>query len=194
MKVTVQVQGLTEVLQKLHTLPLEVRGEVKGILRRGADIWVRNAIAEVPVDMGALKRGINHKDISTWNTIGYAVSSNSEYSSYMEFGTKRRFKAIPGIDSSVFKSAVKEKGSGKGFYDNILNWVKRKGIGGLQTKSGRMSKSRDSQMAQEQAAFAIYLSIKRHGVKPHPFFFHQIPIVKQTIEQGLQDLKRDKVI
>lgn len=192
MKVTVQVQGLTEVLQKLHTFPVETAGEVKGILRRGADILVRNAIAEVPVDMGALKRGINQKDISTWNTIGYAVSSNSEYSSYMEFGTKRRFKAIPGIDSSVFKSGT--KASGKGFYDNILNWVKRKGIGGLQTKSGRMSKSRDSQMAQEEAAFAIYLSIKRHGVKPHPFFFHQIPVVKQTIEQGLQALKRDQVI
>jgi len=193
MKVTVKVDGITEVLNKLSKLPAEVQGEVKAILRRGADIWVRNAIAESPVDIGALKRGINHKDISAGSTIGFAVSSNSEYSSYMEFGTKKRFKAISGIDSSVFIAGTKS-GSGKGFYNNILNWVKRKGFAAERTKSGRASKSVSSQVAQEQAAFAIYLSIMRHGVKPQPFFFKQIPIVKETIENGLQALQRDKVL
>jgi len=192
MIITVEVQGMTEVLDKLKNLPAEVKGEVKGILRRGADIWVRNAKVAVPVDHGALKRGINYKDISAGDVIGYAVSSNSEYSSYMEFGTKSRFKPQPGIDSSVFISGT--RASGKGFYENIKNWVKRKGIGGLQTKSGRLSKSRDSQKAQEDAAWEIYLSIKRHGVKAQPFFFPQIPIVKNTIEQGLQALKRDRVL
>lgn len=124
---------------------------------------------DAPKDISRLYAAIITNKI---DFLKYELTCNVFYAVYMEFGTKGRYRAIPGIDPSQFN--VKTAGSGRGFFDNILEWVKRKGFAALKTKSGRASKSLESTIAQEQAAFQIYLSILRHGVKPHPFFFKQL--------------------
>jgi hypothetical protein len=111
----------------------------------------------------------------------------------MEFGTKGHYTPQPGIDASEFKATGEGK-TGKGFYDSILEWVKRNGIAGtFSVKTRRRTGSKlDRQIEDEQTAFAIYLSIMRHGVKAHPFFFKQIPIQEPKIQADFQQLVNEQ--
>jgi len=159
-------------------------------LLQAAQTWVRDAQRSAPVNDGYLRRNITFKDISQGENVGFEVVSGSDYSAYMEFGTKSKFQAIPGIDSSVFigenkKSNIKLK-------DAIFYWVKRKKIGLIQTKSGGFSKSQDSLRAQKSAAFLIARSIYKKGVRPHPYFFQHLDKVKKIIEDGLKFIQRKR--
>lgn len=180
--VTINIIGYKQLQDTLKKLPDNFKKEVGTVLRAGADQFRAQAIKDAPADVYTLRGQITVNPVDDFK---YEVISGATYSAYMEFGTKRRFKPIPGIDASEFKGSG--GGSGKGFYDNILAWVRRKGFAALTTKSGRKSKSLDSTIAEEQAAFRIYLSILRHGVKPHPFFFKQIPIVRRDLIRNLRN-------
>ena len=169
--------GFKEFENKLDNLPKVLVNEINGEVKEAAEHWAFLAKQDAPVDVGFLVGGIGTK-FNTKNENGallgvsWSVESNSEYSAPMEWGTKRRAR-VPAELQSYANQFRGKGGDGQGFYDEILAWVKRKGIGALTTKSGNISKRLDSTIAQEQAAFAIYLSIIRHGVRPHPFFFIQ---------------------
>ncbi len=182
----VQIIGLNELQAKLAKLPGTIKSEVNGVMTRGGQVFVRAAQRDSPIDMSFLRRGITFMPNPVVNMTVEFISS-SEYSSYMEFGTKARVRIPPQFATyaAQFKSTGKGN-SGKGFYNSILEWVKRKGIGAAKTKSGRPSKSSDSLAGQEQVAYLIYRSILRHGVKPHPFFFKNLPLAKETIETGIR--------
>lgn len=184
----VEIKGLAEIKAKLGRLPKHIEAEAGAIIEDGARLWVRNAQRDAPKDIGAsgLSGGISYRKISLTN---YEVVSAAAYSAYMEFGTKSRFRAIPGVDASQFRSTG-GTGTGEGFFDNILDWVKRKKITGTYSvKTGRRTGNKiDQQIEDEQVAFAIYLSIMRHGVNPHPFFFKQKEVVVSQIETRLKAL------
>ena len=40
----------------------------------------------------------------------------------------------------------------------------------------------------EQAAWAIAISLARHGMKPKPFFFKQIPIVREKFQKRVKQI------
>jgi hypothetical protein len=90
----------------------------------------------------------------------YEVVSGSKYSAPMEFGT-------------------------------ILDWVKRKGIGGKYRGSiaaGKVTLSKKKQDTLVKTAEAIAWSILKNGVKPHPFFFKQIPIVRRDLFRKIRNI------
>jgi hypothetical protein len=180
----------------MKNLPKEVDKTVEA----GVRDMVRDAKADAPVDMGALKGQITAKRNQEG---GWSMVSGSSYSAYLEFGTKKRFQPIPGVDASQFKGNGGSEG-GKGFYDNILAWVKRKGIAGtystgylryqkgVKKKGRRIGSALEKQIEDEQMAYAIYLSIIRHGIKPHPFFFKQLdkhaPLIIAQVNSVIQSV------
>jgi hypothetical protein len=201
MSASVKITGLKELQVLLDRTAKDLTKNADAIISSNVDIMVRNAKSDAPVDMGVLKGGITKKKNSNAD---YTMASNASYSPYIEFGTKGRYQPIPGIDASEFKGKGGKKG-GKGFYDTILDWVKRKKIAGtyssgIKKKKGggfevggskgrRVGSAIDRQIEDEQTAWAIYLSIIRHGVKAHPFFFKQKeerePAIIRQIEQSI---------
>ncbi len=99
--------------------------------------------------------------------MSYVVSANVFYAPFIEFGTKSKFNPYPGTEeyASQFKGA---KGSGTlKLIDAIKGWVKRKGI----------AKGKEA----DRAAFLIARSIYKKGISPKPFFFKQVPIVREKL-------------
>jgi hypothetical protein len=184
-KLKVEIKGLKDLEKRLRELPKHLTSEIDQRIGLRVNEAVGLAKRDAPADENALRSGISGVRESALN---WLYSANAYHSVYMEFGTKKRYKPIPGVDPSEFK--VTAPGSGEGFYDSILDWVKRKKITGtysVKTRKRQGSKV-DQQIEDEQTAFAIYLSILRHGVRPHPFFFKQIDVIAPKIESDIQSV------
>ena len=185
MPTTVTLTGWKEFEAKAKNLPKVLQHEINGKVKEAADHWAGRAKQDAPIDDGHLVGLISTKKITEGD---WEVISGASYSAYMEWGTKGRAKVPADLQNYASQFRGAGGGSGKGFYDTILEWVKRKGFAAERTKSGAVSKSISSTIAQEQAAFAIYLSIIRHGVRPHPFFFIQMPFVERGLFANVQNI------
>jgi hypothetical protein len=184
-KFTINIEGLVKVSAQLNAAPERLTKKADAIIRDNVGQMVRNAKRDAPVDMGKLRNSITvQKD----GELAYSMVCQSSVAPFMEFGTKGRYQPIPGVDASEFKSNKGE--SGKGFYDSILEWVKRKQIGVTYSVKTRRKEGTavDRQIQFEQIAFAIYLSIVRHGVRPQPFFHQQGPKQEPKINADFQKL------
>jgi hypothetical protein len=188
--VTVKINGLKEVQAQIKSYSASLEKKADAIVERNVREMVRNAKKDAPKDFGRLFGAITAKKNGNAD---WSMVCDVAYAAYLEFGTKGNYRPIPGVDPSEFKSTGSNK-SGKGFYDSILDWVKRKGIAGtysVKTRK-RVGSKIDNQIADEQAAFAIYLSIIRHGIKPQPFFFKQQPIQEPKIQADFIQLVNEQ--
>ena len=80
-----------------------------------------------------------------------------------------------------------KRGNFKEFVKAIEAWVKRKGFAATYNiKTRRRRKDKGEAERTEQAAWAIAISLARHGMKPKPFFFKQIPIVKTQFKNNVK--------
>jgi len=71
----------------------------------------------------------------------------------------------------------------------IKAWVKRKGLTATYNiKTRRRRKDKGEAERTEQAAWAIAISLARHGMKPKPFFFKQIPIVREKFQKRVKQI------
>ena len=191
-KFFVNLKGFDEFKGKLKALPRIIINEIDAELQLATEDMEKGAKRDAPADQATIRDGIgNVKD----KELQWSLFSNAYHSPFMEFGTKGRYKPIPGVDASAYKAGGAGK-SGKGFYDAILSWVKRKKITGTYSvKTRRRTGNKlDQQIEDEQTAFAIYLSIMRHGVKPHPFFFKQFDTVKPKLIAAIKNILDDKRI
>lgn len=189
-KVTVNLKGFKELRERLRNASAKIRKEVNAELKVAAEDIAVRAKRDAPADQNAIRNGINVGQVSE---LKWEVFSNAAHSVYMEFGTKGKYQPIPGVDVSEFK-APGGRVKGGGFYDAILDWVKRKKISGsysVKTRR-RVGGKVEQQIEDEQTAFAIYLSIIRHGVKPHPFFFKQQDIVGPQLVKNVQRVLDDQ--
>jgi hypothetical protein len=205
MSASVKITGLKAVQAQVEGFVKTLPKNVDAIVESGVRKMVRDAKADAPKDFGVLAGEITEKKNGFAD---HSMVSNASYSPYIEFGTKGNYQPIPGIDASEFKGKGSKEG-GKGFFENILAWVKRKRIAGtyssgIKRKKGggfevggskgrRVGKKADIERENEQVAWAIYLSIQKHGIKAHPFFFkqgdkHGPEIIKQ-IEQLVKQVK-----
>jgi hypothetical protein len=184
--ISIEVKGIKELQQKIGRIPGNVRKEFDAELAAVADDFVNRAQADAPTDQGILRNMITRKKEAPME---WKVVSGANWSAWIEFGTRSRVQ-IPS-EFSAFASQFRGKGGGgQGFYDAILAWVKRKGITGtysVKTKK-RTGNKIDQQIEDEQTAHAIYLSILRHGIHPHPFFLKQIPIARAQIDQNINQV------
>lgn len=170
-KFNIEIVGLDKLTAKLSKFPTTIAKEIDGEFEDSFRRINREQIRNAPVDEGGLKQAIGFKKNGPMD---YEMFGNKTYMPFIEFGTKRRVK-VP-AELASYAAQFKQSGPKIGFEEFlkiITAWVRRKGISGsYSTKSRRRVGGKDKQ-AQEDAevAFPIALSILRHGIKPHPFFF-----------------------
>jgi hypothetical protein len=137
--------------------------------------FVAGAQRDAPANNADLRRGITFQK----DDKGVELFSNAFYSAFMEFGTKGKYRPIPGEE----EIAQQFKGLSNGDFSQMIRllteWVRKKGITGTYSvKTRRRTGSKAKQADENQrAAWAIAISILKHGVSPHPFFFKQLDVV-----------------
>lgn len=183
--VSIQVEGLDKLKKKLGAIPENVKFETDALLSSVAKNYEERAVNDAPKFDLALTGSISSGRVAEME---HEVVAPVFYAAYVEFGTKNRFKAIPGIDSSQFKGS--RGGTVTDLFTAILNWVKKKGIASrwsLKTHKPIKPTKNDIVNIQETAA-AIAISILRHGINPHPFFFKQLPIAQEEVKSEMKEV------
>lgn len=190
MAVSFKIQGVGAAVKavqgKIKNLEPQIQGEI--------DAWgletIKLAKQFAPTDEGHLKGSINYSREKLKGSVTVAVN----YAAYIEFGT-RKFAAahvatLP-PDWQSFANEFKGKGGGGSFsefVENIMEWVQRKGIGALKTKSGNNSTSSDSYAAMQSAAYAIALNIIQNGIKAHPYLYPATQITNPKLIDNIKNL------
>lgn len=160
---TVTITGFKEFSGKLERLSKQFPAELNEAAKFAAATWAQLADRDAPKDFGKLSGSISpsQERVGVWD-----VNSPQLYSPYMEWGTKSRV-SVP-AELQGYASQFIGAGTGKGVKELIYAWVLRKGLG-------------------KEAQWPIFISIITKGVKPHPFFFKQRPIVEKQL---IGDLKQ----
>jgi hypothetical protein len=170
-----KVTGLGKLKAEFASATANLKTIVQTAQEEMAADWKRGAQADAPIDQGTLKAGI------TWYRDGenVAIVSNAFYSPFMEFGTKGKYRPIPGTESIAVQFKGYKGGDFGTFLRMITEWVRRKGITGRYSVKTRRRLGGKGQKADEdlRAAWPIAMSILKNGVSPHPFFFKQSDIV-----------------
>lgn len=103
--ITIDIKGLKELQAKLDKLPKIIEQELSGVLERGAQVFVRNAKRDAPVDFGFLKNLISYAKAGE---LSFQVVSGSKYSPYLEWGTITRVS----VPEELAGYAIQFKGKG----------------------------------------------------------------------------------
>lgn len=170
--ITLKLNGVEAAISSFKSEGVKAEQIILKELKAFGDDIVTDAKRLAPVDEGHLRNSI--ADELKGNTL--TVSVNADYAAYIEFGTKRfaaKYVATLPSDWKAYAARFKGKGGGNmnDFVQRIMAWVRRKGIGGQQTKSGNLSTSKSSLDAMQQAAYGIALHIIRNGIKAQPFLY-----------------------
>lgn len=182
--VSIQVEGLDKLKKKFGSIPENLKAEVDAEMSAVATGFVNRAVEDAPVDVGTIRNQITSNRVGEMD---YEIVSGASYSPYVEFGTKSRVKIPAGLESYAAQFRGKGKGDYYDFLNAILDWVKRKGIGGTYKGSiEKLSNKKKDQLVQ--VAEAIAFSIIRHGVRPHPFFFKQMPMAQAELNKNLKEV------
>lgn len=164
MPTKITLTGWKEFDAKLKNMSTTIMKEVDGEVEEASRNWAVLAKNDAPKNVGLLAGGIANKKTAqaVWE-----VTSNQNYSPYMEWGTKSKVKVS--ADLQTYAAQFKG-GGGKSIGDvkaMIYEWCKRKGI-------------------PKEAWWPIYISIMVKGVTPHPFFFIQMPAVEKKLRANIQ--------
>lgn len=167
MAFTVKIDGLEKLSKVFRQLPKVMQREINGELRAIGEEWTGQARADVPVDRARLKNSISFKTTD----LTLEVVAQNEYAPYMEFGTKSNVKPNPTL--AGYEGQF--KGSSPSGVDPIVAltaWVKRKGLNAVTYNVKTRKKTyRNKSVAAKSIAIAIFKTIKKEGVKAHPFLF-----------------------
>ena len=171
----VTLTGFKEFEAKLKKMPDILKSEVSGEVKSAAEEWAKLAKETLALpypsgawDSGFLAGGIDAKHGGDKDMTSEVTSAMS-YSAYMEWGTKSRAKVPADLTSYASKFRGPTGISDTDPKELIYAWAKRKGI-------------------PEQYWWPIYWSIKKKGVKPHPFFFIQKPIIQKLLFAGVKKI------
>jgi HK97 gp10 family phage protein len=188
MAIAVSLKGLDGIMVAVNKTIAEAEaGTIKALDKFQSNV-VADAKRAAPANEGNLRNSISGSVTGTQAK----VVATSNYAAYLEFGTRKfaaKYVATLPADWQTYAATFKGKGGGtfEQFIEDIMKWVKAKGIGGFQTKSGNVSKSKDSQAAQKQAAYTIALHILRNGIRPQPFLY---PAVTKHTPVLITDIKK----
>lgn len=184
---TVTLTGWKEFEDKCKGLPAVLTKEINSEVGAAAEYWQKLAINDSPIDQKFLRGLISAKITGNMTA---EVTSPSQYSSFMEWGTKSKKKIPAELSSYASTLTYNKTGDYYAFLKAILEWVERKGIASrfsVKTKSKLKHTKADNERIV-QAAEAIAFSIMRHGVNPHPFFFIQMPVVEAKLIERVKTI------
>ena len=172
----VHLQGLNGLKAQFATATKDVKEIVSGEVQAAGEDFADGARRDSPIDQKGLRGAIFFKMDGELSGTVYAQKF---YAPFMEFGTKGKYKPIPGTEAIAAQFKGYKGGDFQELLIAIVRWVARKGISGRRSeKTGKRLGSKITQFAEDYAAaWPIAMSIIRNGVKPHPFFFKQQEIV-----------------
>lgn len=182
------IKGLDGLIVKVGKIAADAEKETKIALETFADAVVKQAKTNAPANEGTLRNSI-HSEVTGLTA---KITVASKYAAYLEFGTRKfaaKYVATLPADWKAYAATFKGKGGGSmdEFIQDIMEWVRQKGIGGLKTKSGNTSTSKDSLDAMQQAAYAIALNILQNGIRPQPYLY---PAVKDNTPKLQASIKK----
>lgn len=180
---TFNVVGLDPLLQRLKNAPRQIVEEVDGELEAAADAIARRAIKDAPTDEGGIRRGIN---VAKDKELQYRVVSSAKYSPFVEWGTKKQVSIPSSLTSYAAQFKGIKGGSKEEFLKAITGWVRRKGI-----RFQGVVKGRTKKLTIAQTAYIIYRSILAKGVKPQPFFFHNLEIERPLLLKRVETILKE---
>lgn len=190
----VTVKGFGDVKAQFQSAVKDIKDIVEQEINVMGQEWVAGAVRDAPGDQGRLKGSISYLQNPQGSNIGIDIVAQVFYAPFMEFGTKGKYLSIPGTEAIAAQFKAYKGGDFGEMLKMIERWVSRKGITGTYSVKTRNRTGGKALVASQNksAAFAIALSILRHGVTPHPFFFKQQEVVwpamvkrvKARIEKG----------
>lgn len=177
----IQVTGLDQAIQRLSTYPDRVQKQLKGELKLSAEEVRKLSVKDAPGDQGKLRQSIV---VGDQGGLTNTTTVNIPYGAFQEWGTKK-YVSVP-TELSAYAATFKGKGLATGTIgldEAILAWVKRKKISGTySTKTKRRTGSKSNREAEDkQVAFLIARKIARDGIRPRPFFFKNVFIVRDKL-------------
>lgn len=185
---SIKLNGLDNLIATVEKTAKRAESETKVALTKFAKNTETEAKRLAPANEGRLRNSIN----GTVDGFTAKLTVTADYAAYLEFGT-RKFAAryVATLPQDWQSYAVTFRGKGGGTFDqfiqDIMQWVRQKGIGGLKTKSGRTSESKSSLDAMQQAAYAIALNILQNGIRPQPFVYPAVtkntPVLEADIKK-----------
>lgn len=187
MPIAIQLKGLDGLMVAINKTVKEAEAGTSKALLTFAKAVEKDAKQAAPANEGNLRNSIN----GSVNGLQAKVVVTANYAAYLEFGTRKfaaRYVATLPADWKAYAATFKGKGAGTmdEFIQDIMQWVQQKGIGGLQTKSGNTSSSKDSLAAMQSAAYAIALNILQNGIRAQPFLY---PAVVKNTPKLITDIK-----
>lgn len=185
--INISAPGIAEVIKNFNSYGTKTQALIHAELKSSLQTIVRNAKRAAPKDMGALAGGINYKEI---NQTLFEYFSQSEYSGWDEFGTRRRRKIPPEVQKlGIQFSNEKSSGTAEQALNFIIAWTKRKGIrfeSASVFKSGKKA-GKNKLLSFEETAYFIFHHIMLVGIKPQPFFFpfllNETPLLQARLEK-----------
>lgn len=182
--ITIEIKGLRDLQKRVGGIAPAIMDNVDKAMHVAANDFVNRAVNDAPVDEGLLRNGITFKRVAQME---YEVVSAAFYSPYIEWGTKSKVD----VPQDLQQYAQQFRGSGKAahsLFESILAWVHRKGITARYSVKTRqkMNSTKADKEREYQAARAIYYSILKKGIKPHPFFFQQRAPVYKALQAALE--------
>lgn len=193
----VKVSGLNNLKAEFSAKTEKVEKVVDQEMESMAKKWVNGAKRDAPADQGDLRRSISYYRESIAR---YSIVAQAFYAQFMEFGTKGKYRPIPGTEAIAAQFKGYKGGDIMQMIRMIVRWVHRKGITGTYSdKTNRRLGSKVNQYAEDYAAaWPIAMSILKHGVNPHPFFFKQgeqyWPDMVRRMKQRVEGVSRVAVI
>lgn len=181
----VRVQGFNGAKAEFASMSAKLEQIVASELEAGAREWVAGAQRDAPVDQGTLKRLITYKPVGQFQ---HEIVSQAFYAPFIEFGTKGRYKPIPGTEAIAAQFRGYKGGDFMQLLRMIVRWVRRKGITGTYSvKTRRRTGNKINQFAEDySAAWPIAMSILKNGIHPHPHFFKQAEVVWPKIIRNIE--------
>lgn len=159
---TVTLTGWKEFEAKAKGLSKVLFAEIDGEVEDAARIWASGAKRDAPKDQGFLAGQISSRKTAMMQA---ETTSNANYSAYMEWGTKTRVQIPPDLQSyaAQFRGGTNQGNAKK----MVFAWMDRVGI-------------------PKERQWITFLSIIIKGIRPHPFFFIQRPIVQSQLNKNVQ--------
>jgi hypothetical protein len=165
-----EIKGLAQLERRLKSMPSNIKKEVGGEIQDGARRINGKQLRLVPVDEGGIKQSTITRKVSD---LEVELLSSKRYAPFMEFGTKKRVRVPVEVQEFAVQFNVNGPKIGfDAFLKIITAWASRKGI-------------------NPKAAYPIALSILRHGVKSHPFFFDPFFSERDAIIKNVETVLKD---
>ena len=179
-----RLEGFKEFEKKLAFKKKDVLQKVDAVIVKSANNWEQLAKRSAPKDQGILGGGIVSEKVGDMRA---EVTVNANYAQFIEFGTRSKRRVPADLQEFANGLTYNKTGDYYDFLNNILDWVKRKGIGRTYNVKTRR-KNRQTKDEYLAIAEAIAFSILRKGINPQPFFFIHREKIKSELFSEIEKL------